>query len=147
MYKHLLIPTDGSDLSKLAATSGVALAAALKAKVTFLYVQPDFPLPLAGEGVMLAPESREEFLEGTQEQAQRILAAAKEQASLAGVEAQTRTAVCDIPYEIIIQTAEAEACDLVFMASHGRRGLAGLLLGSETNKVLTHCKIPVLVYR
>lgn len=147
MYKHLLIPTDGSDLSQQATEQGVAFAAAIKAKITFLYVQPEFPLPLAGEGVMLAPESREEFSQGTQEQAQRILASAAEKAAQAGVDAQTRTTVCDIPYEVIIRTAENEGCDLVFMASHGRRGLAGLLLGSETNKVLTHCKIPVLVYR
>ncbi len=147
MYKHLLIPTDGSDLSQQATVKGIALASTLKAKITFLYVQPEFPLPLAGEGIMLAPESREEFSQGTQEQAQRILATAKEKATNVGIEAQTRTAVCDAPYEVIIQTAETEGCDLVFMASHGRRGLAGLLLGSETNKVLTHCKIPVLVYR
>lgn len=147
MFKHLLIPTDGSELSQQAMQKGVEFAAVVGARITFLYVQPDFPLPLAGEGIMLAPESRDEFTRGTREQAELILKTAADCAAKAGVTAQTRTTVCDVPYEVIIQTAEAEGCDLVFMASHGRRGLAGLLLGSETHKVLTHCKIPVLVCR
>lgn len=147
MFKHLLIPTDGSELSQQTVQKGVEFAAALGARITFLYVQPDFPLPLAGEGIMLAPESREEFTRGTREQAELILKSAAEAATKGGVQFQTRTMVCDVPYEVIIQTAETEHCDLVFMASHGRRGLAGLLLGSETHKVLTHCKTPVLVCR
>ena len=147
MYKHFLIPTDGSELSHRAIESGVAFAATLGAKVTFLYAQPEYPLPLVGEGVMLTPDSREEFAAGTEDQAQRILAGAMEIAGTAKVTAQTKTRACDSPYALIIETAEKEGCDLVFMASHGRRGLAGLILGSETSKVLTHCKIPVLVYR
>lgn len=147
MYKHLLVPTDGSELSTNASESAVAFAASLNARITFLYIQPEFPLPLAGEGAMMVPESREEFAHSTQAQAQRILDAAVSIATKAGVSAQARTAVSDIPYELIINTANAEGCDLVFMASHGRKGLAGLLIGSETHKVLTHCKIPVLVYR
>lgn len=147
MYKHLLIPSDGSELSTQAVKSAVTLAHSLGAAVTFLYIQPEFPLPLAGEGAMMVPESREEFARSTQEQSRRILGEAEDIAHQAGVTAKSCTAVSDIPYEVIIKTAEAENCDLVFMASHGRRGLAGLLIGSETHKVLTHCKIPVLVYR
>lgn len=147
MYKHLLVPTDGTELSLRAVDSASDLAKALGARITFLYVQPDFPLPIAGEGTMLAPESREDFARGTEDQARKILAEAVEVATAKGVKADAKTAVSDVPYELIIDTAQREACDLVFMASHGRKGLAGLLIGSETHKVLTHCKIPVLVFR
>lgn len=147
MYKHLLIPTDGSELSGRAVASAVAFARSLKAKVTFLYVQPDFPTPIAGEVAMLAAESRDEFAQSTREQAERILAEAVAVAKTAGLETSTATEVSDIPYQVIINTAQNQGCDLVFMASHGRKGLAGLLIGSETHKVLTHCKVPVLVYR
>lgn len=147
MYKHLLVPTDGTELSSKAVESAIALALGLGARITFLYIQPDFPLPIAGEGTMLSPESREDFARGTEEQARKILAEAMESANQAKVAADARTAISDVPYELIIDTAQKESCDLVFMASHGRKGLAGLLIGSETHKVLTHCKIPVLVYR
>lgn len=147
MYSHLLIPTDGSELSTQAVQKGVLLARHLGARVTFLFVKPDFPLPIAGEGALLVPESREEFSQGTQEQALRILDAAMALAQQEQVPAQTRSETSDLPYQVIIETAKAEACDLIFMASHGRRGLAGIILGSETQKVLTHCNIPVLVYR
>lgn len=147
MYKHLLIPTDGSELSARAVASAVEFARTLKAAVTFLYVQPEFPLPIAGEGVMLAPESRDEFAQSTHEQAERILADAVVVAKAAGLETSTTTEVSDIPYQVIINTAQNRGCDLVFMASHGRKGLAGLLIGSETHKVLTHSTVPVLVYR
>jgi len=147
MYKHLLIPTDGSELSSRSVTSGIEFAHILGAEVTFLYVQPEFPLPIAGEGAMLAPESREEFTQGTREQADRILKDALAAAERAGVKANSLTESSDVPYQVIINAASSQNCDLVFMASHGRKGLAGLLLGSETHKVLTHCKVPVLVYR
>lgn len=147
MYKHILVPTDGSELSAKATDSAIELAQVLGARLSFLYVQPEFPLPIAGEGTMLAPESREEFASGTEAQARKILATACAAANAVGVTADAQTAVSDIPYELIIDTAQSLGCDLVFMASHGRKGLVGLLIGSETNKVLTHCKIPVLVYR
>jgi nucleotide-binding universal stress UspA family protein len=147
LYKHILAPIDGSELSSHAATQAVALARALDSRVTFLHVQPDYPRPIVGEGALIAPENREEFLRGTAEIAANILNKAAEMASAASVTAFTRTEVSDIPWEVITRTAVAEQCDLIFMASHGRRGLASLLIGSETNKVLTHTTIPVLVYR
>ncbi len=147
MYKHLLVPTDGTELSSKAVESAIALASTLNAQVTFLYIQPEFPLPIAGEGTMLAPESREDFARGTEEQARKILNEASDVAKRSNVSSKAKTAISDVPYEVIIDTAQQEHCDLVFMASHGRKGLAGLLIGSETHKVLTHCKIPVLVYR
>jgi len=147
MYSHILIPTDGSELSTQAVEKGVQLAKFLNARITFLFVKPDFPLPIAGEGAMLVPESREEFSNGTEQQASRILDAAMLHAQKEQIAAQTRSETSDQPYQVIIDTAKAENCDLIFMASHGRRGLAGIILGSETQKVLTHCNIPVLVYR
>ncbi len=147
MYKHLLVPTDGTELSSKCTENAVKFAQTLGAHITFLYIQPDFPLPIAGEGTMLAPESREDFARGTEEQARKILTEASDIAKRSSVSADAKTAVSDVPYEVIIETAQQEHCDLVFMASHGRKGLAGLLIGSETHKVLTHCKIPVLVYR
>jgi nucleotide-binding universal stress UspA family protein len=147
MYKHLLVPTDGTELSADAVREAIGLARSLDARMTFLYVQPDFPLPIVGEGALIAPESRDEFARSTQEQADLILREACDLASQSHVSASAVTGVSDVPYEFIISTAEKESCDLVFMASHGRRGLAGLLIGSETHNVLTHCKIPVLVYR
>lgn len=147
MYKHLLVPTDGSELSTKAVRKSVGLAKSLDAKITFLNVQPEFPLPIVGEGALIAPESRDEFAKSTREQADRILQEACQIAAQDSVMASAVTAVSDTPYELIISTAASEHCDLIFMASHGRRGLAGLLLGSETHKVLTHSDIPVLVYR
>lgn len=147
MYKHILVPTDGSELSKHAARKAAEFARSLDAKLTFLYVQPDFPRPIVGEGALIAPEGREEFMRGTETQAARILGDAVAIAKELGVNASSHTEVNDSPHEVIIRNAEFYDCDLIFMASHGRRGLAGLLLGSETHKVLTHCKIPVLVYR
>jgi len=147
MYKHILVPVDGSDLSSHASASAVKFARSVDARITFLHVQPDYPRPIVGEGALIAPENREEFLRSTQEVADTILRNAAHQAEGAGVAATTRTEVSDITWEVITRTAVAEQCDLIFMASHGRRGLAGLLIGSETHKVLTHTTIPVLVYR
>lgn len=147
MYKHILVPTDGSALSSHAVESAIKFAASTQARITLLYVQPDYPRPIVGEGALIAPENREEFLEETSKQANSILASAQAAARAAGVTAVSYTEVSDIPFQVIIDTAEREKCDLIFMASHGRKGLAGLLIGSETHKVLTHSKIPVLVYR
>ncbi|KAF7599117.1 MAG: sulfate transporter [Candidatus Dactylopiibacterium carminicum] len=147
MYTHLLVPTDGSELSTKALTQAINFAKSLGAKITFLYVQPEFPLLIAGEGALLLPENREEFARDTAAQAEQILSEARSRAAAQGVEASSCTAVSDVPYQVIINTADAEGCDLVFMASHARKGLVGIILGSETKKVLSHSKIPVLVYR
>lgn len=147
MYKHILVPTDGSELSQHASQKAIEFAKSIGAQITFLYVQPDFPRPIVGEGALIAPEGREEFQRGTEMQADRILEAAVSLAKEHGLVAKSHTEVSDSPHEVIINNADFYDCDLIFMASHGRRGLAGLLIGSETHKVLTHCKVPVLVYR
>ena len=147
MYEHILVPIDGSELSSHACHQAVQLAGLLGSHITFLHVQPDYPRPIVGEGALIAPENREDFFRNTEAVATGILSKAADVAAAAGVTAETRTEINDVPWAVITRMADAEKCDLIFMASHGRRGLASLLLGSETHKVQTHTTIPVLVYR
>jgi len=147
MFKHLLVPTDGSDLSRQTVTRAVTFAAEAGARITFFFSQQDYPMPLYGEGALLVPVAPEQFSNATQAEAARILSEASKEAETAGVPSGTDTAVNDLPYEAIIDAAKRHQCDLIFMASHGRKGVVGFLLGSETQKVLTHSDIPVLVYR
>lgn len=147
MFKHVLVPTDGSPLSDTAVTRSIAFAKEIGARLTFFYSQPDFPMPIYGEGALIDPTTPEQFAGSAREEAQRILDRARAAAQAEGVSADTDTQISEVPYEAIISAADRHGCDLIFMASHGRRGIAGLLLGSETQKVLTHSKTPVLVYR
>jgi len=147
MFKHILVPTDGSPLSESTVERAVSFAKDAGARITFFYAQPDFPMPIYGEGALIDPTTPEQFSKAAADEAKRILDAAKGAADAAGVASDTDTIVNEVPYEAVIDAAERHGCDLIFMASHGRRGIAGLLLGSETQKVLTHSKIPVLVYR
>ncbi|GAB4174267.1 MAG: universal stress protein [Rhodocyclaceae bacterium] len=147
MFKHVLVPTDGSPLSNEAVERAVSFAKESGARISFFYARPDYPVSFYGEGAIMDPTSPEKFAEMAEKQAQEILGAAARLAKEAGVEARTASAVSDMPHEAIIAEANAQGCDLIFMASHGRRGISALLLGSETQKVLTHSKIPVLVYR
>ena len=147
MFKHILVPTDGSPLSESTVSRAVSFAKDAGARITFFYAQPDFPMPIYGEGALIDPTTPEQFGKAAADEAKRILDAAKVAADSAGVASDTDTVVNEVPYEAVIDAAERHNCDLIFMASHGRRGIAGLLLGSETQKVLTHSKTPVLVYR
>ncbi|MDD2872901.1 MAG: universal stress protein [Azoarcus sp.] len=147
MFKHILVPTDGSPLSEGTVSRAVSFAKDASARITFFYAQPDFPMPIYGEGALIDPTTPEQFARSAQQEADRILANAKAVADASGVLAGTDTVVNEVPYEAIIDAAERHGCDLIFMASHGRKGIAGLLLGSETQKVLTHSTTPVLVYR
>lgn len=148
MYKHILVSTDGSKLSAKAVRTAVQLARALGAKVTGAYVIPPYAVPMYGEVVAYAPPLTERrYNELTARQAKSALAAVEIEAHTAGVPCSTLTTTNEHPWRGIVRTAQARKCDVIVMASHGRRGLAGLLLGSETHKVLTHSKIPVLVCR
>ena len=147
MFKHILVPTDGSALSESAVSRAVTFARASGARITFFYAQPDFPMPIYGEGALIDPTTPEQFATSAAAEAQSILAKAKAIADADGVVAATDTVVNEVPYQAVIDAADRHGCDLIFMASHGRRGIAGFLLGSETQKVLTHSKTPVLVYR
>ncbi|MDY0012883.1 MAG: universal stress protein [Rhodocyclaceae bacterium] len=147
MFKHLLVPTDGSELSQSAVQRAVAFAKDAGARITFFYAQPDFPMPIYGEGALIDPTTPEQFARAAAQEADQILSKACQSAESLGVPADRDTVVSEVPYESIIESARRKGCDLIFMASHGRRGIASLLLGSETQKVLSHSTIPVLVYR
>lgn len=147
MYKHILIPTDGSALSKKAVKKGVEFARELGAKVTFFHSPADYEVVLYGEYFPPDLMPQDEYEKRAKRNAEKILAEAEKTASAAGVDCDTAYKSSRTPWEAIVAAAQRKKCDLIFMASHGRRGLAGVLLGSETSKVLTHSKIPVLVYR
>jgi nucleotide-binding universal stress UspA family protein len=147
MFKHILVPTDGSQLSSDTSRRAIAFAKETGAKVTFFFAKPDYPVAFYGEGALIDPTTPDKFAEMAEQQAKEILAANEAAAKADGVACASVSSVSDIPYEAIIAAAEQTGADLIFMASHGRRGISGLLLGSETQKVLTHSKIPVLVYR
>ena len=147
MFKRLLLPTDGSELSMNAVKAAVALAAEMRAEVVALNVQPVFQPPVVAEVPIADVYSQEDYEAGALAAANRILADTAAVAAAAGVVCKSVARLDASPYEAIISIAKDEGCDLIFMASHGRRGMAHLLLGSETQKVLTHCRIPVLVYR
>ena len=147
MFKHILIPTDGSTLSTDTVRKAVEFARETGARITFFYARPDYPVAFYGEGALIDPTTPEKFAEMAEKQAQEILTAVQQLAAAAGVPCTVAAITSDVPYQAIIEAASANGCDLIFMASHGRRGLSGLLLGSETQKVLTHSKVPVLVYR
>ena len=147
MFKHILVPTDGSKLSLKAAKQAVKLAQALGAKITGFYAAPDLGSTYYGDGYILRSPSAEAQAEFTQKQARKCLSAIEVEAEVEKVPCTVFHVVSDSPYEAIIDAAKKKKCDLIFMASHGRRGLSGMVLGSETQKVLTHSKIPVLVCR
>ena len=145
MFKHLLLPTDGSPSSEAAIQKSVQLAKSINAKVTGFYVVPEYH-SFTFQTEMLQ-DTEEGFTRHSEAHAEHYLAAIAKAAKEAGVPCDTAYATSDHPSEEIIKAAEEKGCDLITMASHGRKGVRSLLIGSETQKVLTHSKIPVLVYR
>ena len=140
MYTHILIPTDGSELAGKAVQHGVALAKRIGAKVTVLTVLPP-------DMITTDREMTEIRKARMQKRAEEIVGAVAMQMQAAGLACETIQVEHEHPYQAIINAADSKGCDLIVMASHGRRGISAIVLGSETVKVLTHCKIPVLVYR
>ncbi len=147
MFKHILVPTDGSRLSVKAAKQAVKLAKALGARITGFYAAPDYSSTYYGDGYILRAPSAKAQAEFSQEQARKCLSAIEVEAEVEKVACAVFHTVSDSPYAAIIDAAKKNKCDLIVMASHGRRGLSALVLGSETQKVLIHSKIPVLVCR
>lgn len=147
MFKHILVPTEGSPLSQETARRAVSFAKEAGARITAFYAKPEYPVTYYGEGALIDPTTPEQFAELAAQQAEENLGFVEKLCQDASVPCAKLTLTSDIPYEAIIEAATQGGCDLIFMSSHGRRGLTSLLLGSETNKVLTHSKIPVLVYR
>ena len=147
MYKHILIPTDGSALSRKAIANGVKLAKSIGAKVTGLFAAPPATPVVYKDFVpvdYMTPLEHAAMIEKT---AAKYLGVIEQAAKHAGVRCQCIHVTNDFPADAILAVAKQQKCDLIVMASHGRRGLAGVLLGSETQKVLTHSRIPVLVSR
>lgn len=148
MYKNILVATDGSKLSLKAVKSAGRLAKAVGARMTAVYVMPEYVPPMYGEAALYIPEtSPKHFKLAVEKDAKAALAVAEKEAASAGVP-YTGVKVSNAqPWKAIVSAARTRKCDLIVMASHGRRGLSALLLGSETTKVLTHSKVPVLVCR
>jgi nucleotide-binding universal stress UspA family protein len=146
MYRHILIPTDGSELAESAVKQGVSLAKSIGAKVTALVVETPFfvfDVPYWEMNDLRAAFA--EQADDVKQHATRVLRAVAEIAKKSDVPCNTLHVVKDHPYEAIIATANDNDCDLIVMASHGRSGIAAVVLGSVTAKVLTHTKLPVLV--
>lgn len=145
LYSHILIPTDGSELSDKAVDQGLALAKAIGAKVTMLRVTSQ-PTPMVYEGVVVALPT-EEIRQEIAKNVEQYFVTLRAKAAKAGVTAEAVQVEADVPWQTIIDTAKSKGTGLIVMASHGRRGISAVLLGSETQKVLTHSTVPVLVVR
>jgi nucleotide-binding universal stress UspA family protein len=145
MYTNMLLPTDGSELAGKAVQHGIALAHRLGAKTTVLTVVP--PFHTFTTDARMIEDTPALYKARMQKHADKILGAAANAAQAAGVSCETVQVEDEHPYRAIIDIAATKGCDLIVMASHGRHGISALVLGSETVKVLTHCKIPVLVHR
>ena len=147
MYKNLLVATDGSKLSSKAVVHAIGLAKAVGANLTAFYAAPDYPMPAFADGVVYEPVSRKEYTKLAAQDAEKILTDVAAKAAEAGVVCTTTYSIAAAPWEAILDAAKKNKCDGIVMASHGRRGVSALLLGSETQKVLTHSKLPVIVVR
>lgn len=144
MYKHLLLPTDGSPLSEGSVRRGVKFAREVGAKVTGFYAMPE--MRVMAYTIALVEDSSA-FEKKAAERAESVLAFVQTIAQQEGVQCDTVMTTSERPHEAIIKAARERDCDLIVMASHGRRGVEGFFVGSETVKVLTNSKIPVLVHR
>jgi nucleotide-binding universal stress UspA family protein len=147
MYQRILVATDGSPLSKKAVANAISLAQLTGAELIALKVIPRYPQSYFEGGVALAASEISRIEKQWAEHGQAIVDAVAKSASSKGVKVKALTAKSDIVSEAVISVAKKNKCDLIVMASHGRRGIKRLLLGSETQQVLTHSHVPVLVLR
>lgn len=145
MFKHILVPTDGSELSRDNAQHAVSFAKTAGSQITAVYVKPRFTTER--EGDLMEPSAMDHLSQGMERRSREYLGFIENLCRHSGVACNTVNPTGNHPYKAIIQIALDNDCDLIFMASHGPRGLQSLLLGSETQKVLLHSSIPVLVYR
>ena len=144
MFKRILVPTDGSDITAKAVDTSIALAKSVGAKLYTISVKEPFPYSAISE---MQPTPPQEFYDAQERIAQQRIQEVLEACRNAGIDCDAHTLEALHPWEAIIEHAQRNDCDLVVMASHGRRGVTALLLGSETQKVLTHCKVPILIVR
>lgn len=147
MYKHILIPTDGSPLAEKAIAAGIQLARESGAKITLFTAVPEYDVP--GEGKAMAHQviSLAEHARRSERKAHDVLAPGAEKARSAQVEFRTQYAQCNRPWEAIVDAAKLYGCDAIIMASHGRSGISRLVHGSQTIDVLSHTSLPTLVVR
>lgn len=146
MFKHILMPTDGSEHSEKAIARGIELAKLCGAKVTGIHVLPDYRMLIAADD-MQSPGVDESMDEQAREQATRFLAFVQRTADAAGVPCETLIAKGQHPYDAIVDTANARGCDLIVMTARNRKGLVSLIMGSEASRVLHRASIPVLTFR
>jgi nucleotide-binding universal stress UspA family protein len=144
MYKRILVPTDGSEVTAKAVQTAIGLAKLAGGELFTLSVKEPFPYSAISE---MQPVPPQEFYDAQERIAAERVKAAVDAAAASGVKCQGHTVEAIHPWEAILDHATAQGCDLIVMASHGRRGVAALLLGSETQRVLLHSKLPVLVVR
>ncbi|MDD5177460.1 MAG: universal stress protein [Sterolibacterium sp.] len=147
MFRHMLVPTDGSPLSDKTVKRAVSIAKEAKVQLTFFFAAEDRAASLLRDESLLLAIDPQLVANATNNKIKKVLGKAQAEAEAAGVPCQVLSAVSNEPYEAIIDAAKKSGCDLILMASNGYRGVKGLLLGSQTQKVLTHSDIPVLVYR
>lgn len=149
MFKHILVPTDGSRLAMKGVKSGIKLAKALGAKVSAVYVIPPYQPAMYGESAAFYVDalSKENYDKAARKNAQKALQAVEREARTARVRCSSSSVIAPLPWQGILRAARAGKCDAIAMASHGYGGLGGLILGSETTRVLAHSRIPVLVSR
>ena len=147
MYRHILLPTDGSALSKKAVRAGIAFARRIGAKVTGFYSPEQYEVLTYGEYFPPDLMSRAEWERRSRRTAEKVLAYVQKEAKARGVRYSGFYLASLAPWQAIVDAAKKKKCDLIFMASHGRTGVAGLLLGSQASKVLAHSKVPVLIFK
>jgi nucleotide-binding universal stress UspA family protein len=144
MYRSILIPTDGTEITAKAVSTAVELARALGARLSTITVKEPFPYSAISEMQPIPPQ---EFYDAQERIALKRVKEVVDAATGAGLACEAFTVEAQHPWEAILDHAKAQECDLIVMASHGRRGVGALLIGSETSRVLTHCNLPVLVVR
>ncbi len=147
MYKHILIPTDGSATAEKAVEHGLRFAKWAGARVTVFTARPEYHMPGTSELAARRVMPIAEYERGAMEEARSILDRVAQRAKAAQVEVDSDAALSDRPWQAIIEAAEKHGCDLIFIGSHGRKGLSALFNGSETHQILAHSSIPTLVYR
>jgi nucleotide-binding universal stress UspA family protein len=147
MFKHILIPTDGSEVSRKAIVAGIGLAKAVGATVTAFYAAPSATPIVYKHFLPVGYMTPQKHAQAIKRAAAHYLEVATKAAAAARVPCAAVSQTSDFPADAILATAAKRKCDLIYMASHGHRGVKAVLLGSETQKVLAHAKIPVLVHR
>lgn len=147
MYKHILIPTDGTEIAEKAVKAGLNFAKWAKAKVTVFTAMPEYQIPTSADIAARKVMPIAEFERRSMAEAKKRLDKVARRAKASGVRVDTAASISNRPAEAIIAAAEKGRCDLIFIGSHGRAGLKAVLLGSQTHEVLNRSRIPTLVYR